>query len=336
MNRRWPREAVDYAASVREALRSAGGVDVARRAEADPLVRVTVAREALASLEAFELDPAGDPLEAAIAALAVRAAGSVVWPWPFVQELAVPAALRTAIDALHLGGPGERRLDHADLHPTPVVWSPSTRKAYALSVAGPVSPMPLDPFGAPVVVGEELAADLAAPGSLLIILSAFWALGALSYTADLASSYAATRRQFGRPIVEFGGIQTRLAEIAVAHDGLAELAAFTLWLDTTGEATMADCLALRLATLESAATVLVHAHQIFASIGLCEEHDLAVVDRHLQPLLRRPGGRAAARALLADQIRRDGFDGIFPIAPSRERRLEPAVAVADADDLDGM
>jgi hypothetical protein len=338
MNRAWPREAVEYGAAVRGSLERAGGVDVAREAETIPTIRVEIAKDTLAALGAFELDPTGDPLEAAIAALAVQAAGSVVWPWPLVQELAVPADLRRRIGALHLGGPGERRLEHADLHRGgAAAWSPATRTAYGVLAAGPVSHMPLDPFGSEVVVGDELAAELRDAGAMLMILSAFWALGALSYAAELAARYAATRRQFGHAIVDFGGIQTRLAEIAVARDGLAELAAYTLWLEMRGQATHADCLALRLAMLESAATVLVHAHQVFASIGLCEEHDLAVLDRHLQPLLRRPAGRAATRVLLAHQIRCEGFDGIYPIPPrvGDALALEPAVAVSDADDLDG-
>jgi hypothetical protein len=48
-------------------------------------------------------------------------------------------------------------------------------------------------------------------------------------------------------------------------------------------------------------------------MGLCEEHDLAVIDRHLQPVLRRPVGRLGTTTLLAEHVRRDGFDALFPV-----------------------
>jgi acyl-CoA dehydrogenase len=48
-------------------------------------------------------------------------------------------------------------------------------------------------------------------------------------------------------------------------------------------------------------------------MGLCEEHDLAVIDRHLQCVLHRPTGRIASTELLAQAISREGFDSIYPV-----------------------
>ena len=101
----------------------------------------------------------------------------------------------------------------------------------------------------------------------------------------------------------------------LAKTGLAELAAFTLFRFAEGTSTAADIIALRYTMLNTAITVLANAHQIFGAIGLCEEHDLTVIDRHLQPILRRPAGRSATSVLLRDEIAAHGFDGVFPVRP---------------------
>ena len=64
---------------------------------------------------------------------------------------------------------------------------------------------------------------------------------------------------------------------------------------------------------------------LFAAIGLCDEHDLSVIDRHLQPLLRRPAGLATTVDLLAAQVAAEGFDALFPVTPS-DRRAATASA----------
>ena len=51
-------------------------------------------------------------------------------------------------------------------------------------------------------------------------------------------------------------------------------------------------------------------------MGLCEKHDLAVIDRHLQPVLRPPVGCLVTTAMLSEQVLRDGFDALFPVPAS--------------------
>jgi hypothetical protein len=313
MNRAWPREAIEFEAVVTQALADLGGVDLARKAELDPTVRKTTLAPILAGLEIEDLDPADDALQAMLAARAVRAAGAVICPWPVVQMLAVPTALRGDVGAVYVGDGALRRLEHLDVVDRPAVSDVRTGTSVRAVQAGPISRMPLDPFGVSFTPGPELETDLRRAALTNLLLSSFWILGAVSYVVELAAAYSARRKQFGQPIVEFGAIQWRLADCAVARDSLEELAAYTLWLDTSREASTADYLALRLAALESATIILAHAHQIFASIGLCEEHDLAVIDRHLQPFVRRPFGAAGTARLLATEIRNGGFDALFPI-----------------------
>jgi acyl-CoA dehydrogenase len=91
------------------------------------------------------------------------------------------------------------------------------------------------------------------------------------------------------------------------------LALHAWWLLREGRAGPADLLALRVHMLESADVVLADGHQVLGAMGLCEEHDLAVLDRHLQSVLHRPAGRIASTDLLARAVARDGFDAIYPV-----------------------
>jgi hypothetical protein len=318
MDRTWPEEALTFAATVRDALDRAGGVDLARRAEASPATRAATVRPLLDGLGLTGLNPLTGAIEAMAAALAVRAAGAVVCPWPLAPTMA-GAATGGVADALYLTASGLGRAEHLDLVTSPVRLDLRTGTATALQARGPLEPMPLDPFGVSCAAGSTLACDtnLDAAVGVHMVMTGFWVLGALDAVTRMAISYARERRQFGRLIGDFGAIQWRLVDIRVARDGLAELAACTLWMLSERRVRRGDLLALRLATLDAAGTALTQAHQVFASIGLCEEHDLAVIDRHLQPALRRPSDLTATAALLGDVIGREGFDGLFPIEPPR-------------------
>lgn len=65
-------------------------------------------------------------------------------------------------------------------------------------------------------------------------------------------------------------------------------------------------------------------HQIFGSIGLCEEHDLVVIDRHLQSTLRRPLGTAQTASALAEAVAAEGFELLYPVAPLRTKERAAA------------
>ncbi len=149
-----------------------------------------------------------------------------------------------------------------------------------------------------------------------MVLDAFWVAGAVTSAVRHATQHARDRSQFGTPIGSFGEIRWRIADSVLARDGLDELAMYTWWLLRQGLATDADVFALRLKTLEASACVLSHSHQVLAAMGLCEEHDLTVIDRHLQPVLNRPAGRLESTGLLARAIRADGFEGTYDVRPS--------------------
>jgi alkylation response protein AidB-like acyl-CoA dehydrogenase len=315
VKRLWPGEARAVHDSVAGALARAGGIELARRCEVDPRLRTGELGVVVESLSLDELDAAGGPDEAAAAALAARAAGAVLCPWPLVPRLAVPAALRDRHGALYLTDGEPVRLEHLDLVDRPLALDVRTGAVHEVVADGAVARMPLDPFGVPCHRGDRVAVGVEGLLELSTVLTAFWVLGALDRVVGQVAVYARDRHQFGRPIAEFGAIQWRLSDLAVAKESLAEMAAFTLLRLGERRVTPADAFALRLTTLESALTVLESGHQVLGAIGLCEEHDVTLVDRHLQPSLRRPCGLAATVTLLADAVAEHGFDAIRPITP---------------------
>ncbi|TDT98302.1 acyl-CoA dehydrogenase-like protein [Streptomyces sp. 846.5] len=320
MRREWPKSARAYAETVTGVLRSMGGVEAARRAEAEPAHRSEVVRPQLDAIGALSLDPWGEEEEAAAAALAVREAGRVVLPWPLVQVLAVPPTARQDWGGVHLVLGECTALYHADVMPDAIAVDLRDHRVFSVSV-GQHRHAPLDPFGCEVrLVDTGLGPLTTDVSGMHLLLDAFWVAGALAGATELALRHARERRQFGVAIGRFGEIRWRIADLVLARDSLDELARYTWWLLRVARAEPADLLALRLQMLESAHTVLSHAHQILAAMGLCEEHDLAVIDRHLQPVLRRPVGRLGTTALLADRVRRDGFDALFPVPASPQTR----------------
>jgi hypothetical protein len=321
MERQWPDEALDFETGVRGALQRAGGVELARRAEAAPAVRASVVKPILDELGILDLDLSGGETEAAATALAMSAAGAFVCPWPLVQQLAVPRALRGEVDAVYLRDGAVRRAEHLDIAGRAAALDLVTREAQALRVLEApalngnhraVSPMPLDPFGVRCELASE-SFDLAGLIGAHVVLAAFWTVGALGSARELATQHARDRHQFGRRIADFGAVQWHLSDIALAQEGLWELASFSLARLIDQTLTSADALALQYLMLDSAQKVFSHAHQVLAAIGLCDEHDLTVLERHVQPLLRRPCGITRTVGLLAEEVACSGFDNLYPI-----------------------
>jgi hypothetical protein len=310
VNRTLPPEAIAFAQATRSAMSRLGGVEMARRAEQAPELRRLEVEPALRELGLLDLAPLTDEVEAIAAAMAIREAGAVVCPWPLVAV--VGCDVRGA-DALYVSAGAPARLEHLDLAGDAVAVT-AHRALVSVTADGPIAPTPLDPFGSRCLAVAREAAGVA-DGHLALLLGAQWIFGALSTVTTLSIAYSRERQQFGRPIGDFGAVRWRLADMAVARAGLEELATFTLWRYVSGLMTAADVLALRVYALEAAETILTHGHQVFAAIGLCDEHDMSIIDRHLQPVLRRPAGLAAAEQALAAALASDGFDALFPLEP---------------------
>ena len=314
MERHWPAEALDFELAVSGALSRLGGVEIARRCEVEPGRRDAELRSTLSDLGLFELDVHGSEVEAAAAARAMLAAGAVVCPWPLVQQLSVPVALRNRVNRVYLCDRDVRRAEHLDLAGRALALDIVSGEVRELVALDGIVRAPLDPFGVTSELGAAADEDLNGTIGIQVVLSAFWVLGALGHARDLAVNYAKERRQFGTRIADFGAIQWHLSDMAVAHDGLWELASFSLGRMIDDRLLPTDILALQLTTAESAQAVMRHAHQVLGAIGLCEEHDVTLMDRHIQPQVRRPCGASRMLGLLVEEIRRSGFDSLYPVA----------------------
>ena len=61
-----------------------------------------------------------------------------------------------------------------------------------------------------------------------------------------------------------------------------------------------------------ARSVLRTCQQLHGAAGVCDEYDISVLARHIQPALRLPFGAERTATELADAIDADGFVGLFP------------------------
>jgi alkylation response protein AidB-like acyl-CoA dehydrogenase len=151
-----------------------------------------------------------------------------------------------------------------------------------------------------------------------LVLTAFQILGAADRAVELASDHVSNRIQFGKPIATFQAVQFMLADAAVAVAGLRELAHFTLWRAATApEEAGPDVLALRVHAIDVARAVLRTCQQLHGAAGVCDEYDISVITRHIQPALRLPFGAERGAQLLADAIDAQRFAGLFPHGAAR-------------------
>jgi alkylation response protein AidB-like acyl-CoA dehydrogenase len=147
---------------------------------------------------------------------------------------------------------------------------------------------------------------------MLLTLTAWQTLGTLERALELAVEHVNTRHQFGGPLARFQAVQFQIADATVAVQSLRELAHFTLWrLWVAPLDRLVDALALRAHALESAHAVLRTCHQLHGAIGFCDEHDLSILSRHAQPLLRLSAGLEATTEQLMAAIDHTGFDSLF-------------------------
>jgi hypothetical protein len=76
-------------------------------------------------------------------------------------------------------------------------------------------------------------------------------------------------------------------------------------------------LALRVHAIDVARAVLRTCQQLHGAAGVCDEYDISVITRHIQPALRLPFGAERGAQLLADAIDAQGFAGLFPHGAAR-------------------
>lgn len=308
MDNHLPSEVSAFGDAARERLSSLGGVRFAMRAETEDGCREQAAA-ALAELGAWDLDVRTGADELLAAAELCRVSGALALPYPVVEQLlAVDGARLAIVD------PDRPWIDHgdlpgdwvgADLDGTARRLAPAARTASRL---GPfVTRAALGPDTSPVPV-DDVARHLT--------LGAWRLLGGLEAALALASSHVTVRKQFGRPLAEFQTVRFSVADASVALRGLEELAKYTVWrLGTvSGRTGWVDAVALRLHADDVASDILRRCHQLLGAIGFCDEHDVSVLDRHLQPLLRLPCSAETLAERLVPAVSAGEFEALFSSA----------------------
>lgn len=302
MNPTLPEAVAEFATGAEKAIVAAGGTDLARQAETDPTGARARAAELLSGLGMSELDPRGGEETAVAAAELCRVAGRHIVPYPVAGVLL---------------GPGEPlamqsetwRVDHGDLFPTWRVVD-FDGVAHRAHPEGTRLGSKLGPFVTRLTKAEPAAAG-DGEVALLLTFSAWRILGAVERAVDLAVEHVRDREQFGQALAKFQAVQFQLADAVVAVDGLRELARYTLW-RVLAAGGLADPLALRLHAIDVARQVLRTTQQLFGAAGLCDEYDISLLVRHIQPELRLPFGAEQTASRLFDVVAADGFDSLFP------------------------
>jgi alkylation response protein AidB-like acyl-CoA dehydrogenase len=294
--------------SARGRFLSLGGTQLALRAEREASVRDQVGT-ALGALGAWDVDVRGDELLAA--AVLCRAAGAVALPYPLVEQLlSVDGARMALVDA------ARPRIDHGDLA-GPWLGVDLDGQAYAVETGARTSSR-LGPFVVPAALAGRRGDVPLDDVSRHLVLNAWRILGGLDAALELASAHVTAREQFGRRLSEFQAVRFTIADATVAVRGLTELAKYTVWRLRTAapEARAADALALRLHAVDVARGVLRSCHQLLGALGFCDEHDVSVLDRHLQPLLRLPCASEALAERLVPAVSGGAFESLFTALPA--------------------
>jgi hypothetical protein len=300
-----PADAVSFADAARRRFERLGGVELGLRAERDRSLREQVGT-ALADLGAQDLDVRGDLDELLAGAQLCRLAGSVALPWPIIDDL-----MRIGGDRLALVDLASPRVDHGDL---PGDWIGADLDGTAhLLEPGAASRARLGPFLVPARCGPARPSVDRLDIARHLALGAWWILGSIEAALGQVTEHVNARTQFGQRLSEFQAVRFAVADASVAVRGLEELAKYTSWRLSTIDAAraMADGVALRLHAVDTAVTVLRACHQLLGAIGFCDEHDVSVLDRHLQPLLRLPVSAEVLAARLVPAVRNGDLETLF-------------------------
>lgn len=285
------------------AFAAAGGVDLARRAEADPASRSAEVAPLLDRLGVSDVDARIDADSAEAAAALCRAAGRFVLPYPVV-----PLVLGRLVLGAALAGPV--MVDHGDLFDD---WRLASLGGTGVAATSDGTRLGtrLGPFVGSVAVGDPVPVSSAEIG-LHLTLTGFVIAGALSAAVELATAHVVDRVQFDKPLSSFQAVQFQLADAHVAVASVDELVQFSLWRCLVApEVALSDALAARLAALDAARAVLRTCQQLHGAAGVCDEYDVSVIARHLQPALRLPFGAETTASHLVDAVAEHGFNGLF-------------------------
>lgn len=321
MNLDLPGAATEFSRSAKRAIVEAGGVDLSRLAERNPAIRSTQAKDLLDMLGVTELDVrAGE--EAAYAGVELcRLAGYFALPFPVAALLGRPPdgpwRFATLVDAV-AGASRGAWADHGDLE-GPWVAIGTDGSCFEARPVERRRNTALAPFVQFMELGPREGGVAGLDRCWLMNLTSWQLLGAAEAAHRLAVEHVTSRRQFGKALARFQGVQFHIADGEVAIRGLRLLAGFTLWRSLTRpEGAVTDALTLRSVALDVASTIMGTSQLLHGATGFCDEHDLTVVFRAIQAPLRIPTGLERTNELLTEAIDTFGFESLFSEDPGVE------------------
>lgn len=143
--------------------------------------------------------------------------------------------------------------------------------------------------------------------------------GAATALVSITATYAADRRQFGRPIGSFQAIGNRLARLASEARAAATigtvLSSGFVETDDQSEALFGAefaIMAAKIATTRSALAVTTEAHQIHGAIGMTQEYELQQFSRRIFAWSREWGSARAWSAAFGRRLLSGGVDNLWP------------------------
>jgi acyl-CoA dehydrogenase len=305
-----PEDITEFAAVAAKRFARFGGPPAALRAETEEHLRQD-ARAALADLGAFDLDVRSSSEDLLAAAVLCQAAGAAALPYPLVEEL-------LAIDGARLAlvNPEAPRIDHGDLTGDWVAADLDGTRYHVHPLAR--TSAKLGPFLVPATLTEPDGTVSASDIDLHLTLGSWRILGSVQQALEITRQHVTARMQFGKPLAEFQAVRFTTADASVAVRGLYELAKYTISRTESipTQLRSADALVLRLRAADAARQVLRTAHQLLGALGFCDESDVSVLDRHIQPLIRLPVSSEVLALRLIPGVRDGALETLFsePIA----------------------
>lgn len=300
-----PQHIREFQSVARERFEKVGGPQAALLAETIEAPRLAAA-QALHDIGAQDLAVRNEPEDTLAAAVLCRAAGAALLPYPVVDDLmSIGGARLTLVD------PRGVRVDHGDL---PGTWLLADLDGTTYTATlGIRQPAKLGPF---LVKAYDLAPTGTIPQvdiSLHLILDAWRLLGALDRALEITRDHVKARTQFGKPLAEFQAVRFTIADASVALRGFEELSKFSIsrWNSVPGPIGWTDALMLKLKAAETGVQLMRTCHQLLGALGFCDESDISVIDRHIQPLLRLPAGAEALALRLVPEASAGHVDTLF-------------------------